>query len=206
MGGRCHTVGHLLVSQAVHAMLLTMRFDVFPHQLAFLIDNPIRRAIIGPKAVADRMPLTADSQVLEIGCGPGTYSIEVARRIPEGHLELFDLQEEMLNKTRRKIEKAGLEKDAGYTQGDARDLPFGDAAFDIVFLVTVLGEVPDRKQCLASIRRVLRPGGCLSITEHLPDPDFHLVSRLRALVEEKGFRFDQRFGRPWCYTANFIAA
>ena len=46
---------------------------------------------------------------------------ESARRIPQGHLELFDLQKEMLEKARRKIESAELHN-VGFTQGDAVDL------------------------------------------------------------------------------------
>jgi len=141
--------------------------------------------------------------VLEVGCGPGLFSVEVARRLPDGHLELFDLQREMLDKTRSKIEAAGLAKIVGYTQGDARELALPAAGFDVAFLVAVLGEVPEPEKCLRALRRVLRPGGLLSITEHLPDPDFSRFSRLRALVEGEGFDFIERFGRPWSYTANF---
>jgi hypothetical protein len=50
---------------------------------------------------------------------------------------------------------------------------------------------------------VLRPDGLLSITEHLPDPDFSWLSTLRALVEAEGFAFEEHFGPPWSYTANF---
>ena len=75
----------------------------------------------------------------------------------------------------------------GYTQGDARRLPFPRASFDVAFLVAVLGEVPEPRKCLRALHRVLRPGGLLSITEHLPDPDFSKLSTLRALVEGEGF-------------------
>ena len=65
----------------------------------------------------------------------------------------------MLDKTERKIEKAGLDATVGYTQGDARDFPSATDPSNTVFLVTVLGEVPDRTRCSASIRRGLRLGG-----------------------------------------------
>jgi hypothetical protein len=50
---------------------------------------------------------------------------------------------------------------------------------------------------------VLRSEGLLSITEHLPDPDFSRLSRLRTPVEEGGFALVERFGPPWSYTAKF---
>ena len=59
------------------------------------------------------------------------------------------------------------------------------------------------QKCLRALHRVIRPGGLLSITEHLPDPDFSRFSRLRELVEREGFEFSERFGPPWSYTANF---
>ena len=174
----------------------------FPHQLAFLIDNPIRRLLFAPVTLADRLPLTPSSRVLEVGPGSGYFSVEIARRVPEGHLELFDLQPEMLEKARRKLEAAGL-RNVGYTEGDAGELPFGEADFDVAFLVAVLGEVPDEQACLRSLYRVLRPTGTLVVHEHLPDPDFSPLHTLRALVEEERFVFLQSCGWPWNYTATF---
>lgn len=182
---------------------LTGRQPFFPHQWSFILELPARRLLITPAQLADRLHLTKRSQVLEVGCGSGVFSVEVARRVPQGHLELFDLQPEMLDRSRRKIEAAGLEGVVGYTQGDARRLALPTAQFDVAFLVAVLGEIPEPRRCLAALRRVLRPGGLLSITEHLPDPDFSRFSRLRALVEAEGFECFERFGPPWSYTANF---
>ena len=113
----------------------------FPHQLSFFINNPIRRLLISPNRFADRLALEPTSRVLEVGPGSGYFSVEVARRIPEGHLELLDLQPEMLNKARRHLQSAGL-WNVGFTEGDATALPFPDSDFDIAFLVAVIGEVP----------------------------------------------------------------
>jgi ubiquinone/menaquinone biosynthesis C-methylase UbiE len=179
------------------------RQPYFPHQMSFILELPLRRLLISPSQLADRLKLKKDSMVLELGCGSGVFSVEVARRVPDGHLELFDLQAEMLERARRKIQAAGLWKVVGYTQGDARRPPFPRASFDVAFLVAVLGEVPEPHKCLRALHQILRPGGLLSITEHLPDPDFSRLSTLRALVEAEGFALEEHFGPPWSYTANF---
>ena len=59
---------------------------------------------------------------------------------------------------------------------------------------------------LAEIRRVLAPGGVLSISEHLPDLDFAPFSRVRRLVESPGFELHRREGPPRSYTVNFKKA
>ncbi len=115
----------------------------FSHRLSFVINNPIRRLLISPQRFADRLPLGPTSRVLEVGPGSGYFSVEVARRVPRGHLELLDIQPEMLAKARRHLKAAGL-RNVGLTEGNATALPFPDSDFDIAFLVAVLGEVPTR--------------------------------------------------------------
>jgi ubiquinone/menaquinone biosynthesis C-methylase UbiE len=182
---------------------ITGRRSYFPHQMSFILELPLRRLLITPSQLADRLHLKKDSRVLEIGCGSGLFSVEVARRVPAGHLGLFDLQAEMLERARRKIQAAGLGKVVGHTQGDARRLALPRGSFDVAFLVAVLGEVPEPRKCLRTLHRVLRPGGLLSITQHLPDPDFSRLSTLRALVEDEGFALKEHIGPPWSYTATF---
>ena len=162
----------------------------------------MRRFILSPKKLADRLHLKEDFNVLEIGPGPGYFSVEVARRIPQGHLELFDIQEEMLEKAHHKIESAGLHN-VGFTQGDAIDLQFDDDEFDVVFLVAVLAEVSDKERCLDAIYKILKPSGLLSITEQPGDPDFLPLSVVRSLAEKQGFEFIESYGRKKNYTANF---
>lgn len=70
-------------------------------------------------------------------------------------------------------------------------------------MVTVFGEIHDPEACLAEARRVLKPAGVLSVSEHLPDPDFTAFPALRRRVEAAGFALEARFGARWAYTANF---
>jgi CAAX protease family protein len=175
----------------------------FPHELSWLIDNPLRRLFIAPETLADRLAITETSRVLEIGPGSGYFSEELARRVPRGRLELFDVQDEMLGKAGRKLSARGF-RNVGFTKGNASaGLPFPEAQFDVAVLVTVLGEVPDKDRCIKSIHRVLRPDGVLAIHEHLPDPDFIPFKQLRSAVERYGFVFKARWGRWWNYTATF---
>lgn len=177
----------------------------YPHQLSFLLSNPLRRLVDPPERLADRLELSADFRVLEIGPGPGFYSVEVARRIPRGHLELYDIQPEMLAKARRKLERAGLEN-FGCTVGDAANLPFDAGTFDVAFLVAVLGEVTDRRACVRSVHRVLRDGGLLSVTEMPGDPDRLSVEQVRRAAEGAGFRWIETIPGFRGYTATFRRA
>jgi len=174
----------------------------YPFQMSFWLDFPLRRLILSPKKLADKLHLKENFKVLEIGPGSGSFGVEVARRIPRGHLELFDLQKEMLEKARHKIELAGLHN-VGFTQGDAVDLPFDENEFDVVFLVAVLGEVSDKERCLDAMYRVLKPSGLLSITEQPGDPDFLSLPVVRLLAEKRGFEFVECYGKKKNYTVNF---
>lgn len=177
---------------------------VFPHELSGLLEFPLRRFILSPPVLASRLSLRPDFSVLEIGCGSGYYSIEVAKCLLSGHLKVFDIQPEMIQKCISRVAASGL-RNVSFATGDGAALPFTDAQFDLVYMVTVLGEVRDREACLKSIRRVLRPGGLLSISEHLPDPDFISITALARMTTPCHFRLERHYGPRMAYTANFRA-
>jgi len=159
----------------------------YPHQLAFLLRIPLRELVFSRRRLVALLRLESDSRVLEIGPGPGFFSAAVARAVPAGGLALLDLQREMLRKARRHVQRAGL-SNVHFACGSAAHLPYRPATFDRVFLVAVLGEVPDPTECVREIARVLRPGGRLVITELPGDPDALSQADLQAMVEPFGFR------------------
>lgn len=169
----------------------------YPHQAAFFLNNPIRRALSNPARKIEAIGLTGNEHVLEVGPGPGFYSVQIARRLTYGRLDLFDLQPEMLDKARRQLELAGFQ-DVGYTAGEASDgFPYPDDTFDVAFLAAVIGEVPDQPACIRSLSRVLKPGGRLVFAEAFPDPDRVSVRDLRDLVEPENFEFVRSSGNRW---------
>lgn len=103
---------------------------------------------------------------------------------------------------RKRLEKTEM-TNVEYRKGDAASLPVDSGAFDIVFLVTVLGEVPDRAACLREIRRVLRGDGLLSLTEQVGDPHFIAMPEILSLAQAAGFRCCAKYGIRWNYTVNF---
>jgi ubiquinone/menaquinone biosynthesis C-methylase UbiE len=171
-----------------------------------MLHNPIRRALMKPAGIIDKLGLSGSERVLELGPGPGFFSVEIARRLTYGRLDLFDLQPEMLEKARRHLEHAGFH-DVGYTAGQAAEgFPFPDNSFDVAFLAAVIGEVPDKQACIRSLSRVLKPGGRLVFTEMFPDPDRISVEELRDLAEPEGFDFEEATGSRWATIVRFRGA
>jgi ubiquinone/menaquinone biosynthesis C-methylase UbiE len=144
-------------------------------------------------------------RVLEIGPGTGYYTLDLARWVGhEGTIEVFDLQQEMLDHTVRRAREKGL-WNVNPTQGDAQDLPYEDGSFDAAVLVTVLGEIPDQEAALREIARVLRPGGRLVVGELFGDPHMVTMGSLRGRAESVGLRFDGRVGSALAYFARLTA-
>ena len=141
-----------------------------PVEYASWLLNPLRYLIVPPGRIVGRLQLLPTDRVLEIGCGPGFFSPAIARQLATGHLTLLDAQAPMLRMAARRLEERGL---ANVTRvlGLAESLPFANAVFDVVFMVTALGEVRDRATAVKEAARVLRPGGRFSSTEAAGDPD-----------------------------------
>jgi ubiquinone/menaquinone biosynthesis C-methylase UbiE len=170
----------------------------YPHWAAVFLNNPVRRQVGQPGRVVDALALAGNERVLEIGPGPGYFSTELARSLPLGRLELFDLQPQMLDKARRRLDSANVGCRVGFHSGDASaGLPFPDESFDVAFLAAVLGEVPDPDACIRSLERVLSPGGLLVFVEAFPDPDRQSVAQLRELAEPRGFVLQSWEGTTW---------
>ena len=166
---------------------------VFPHQMTWFLDLPGRGLIMSAKTVANRLPVSSSATVLEIGPGSGYYSVEVAKKLVHGRLEILDIQKEMLDKCKLKLDSAEL-RNYGTHLGDGRTLPFDANVFDAIYMVTVFGEIENRHDFLIEAARVLKPDGVLSITEHHPDPDFESSSILQDSVESQGFTLVQKLG------------
>jgi ubiquinone/menaquinone biosynthesis C-methylase UbiE len=101
--------------------------------------------------------------VLDVGCGGGQNAVELLKRLPAIDLTGVDLSESQVDRA------TGRNRDfhsrSRFVQGNALDLPFDDATFDIVYSIASIKHWPDQKRGLAECLRVLIPGGRLFILE-----------------------------------------
>jgi ubiquinone/menaquinone biosynthesis C-methylase UbiE len=160
-----------------------------PYSQRFWVEAP--HPLITRTRLLDALAPSEGETLLEIGPGTGYYTLDVARAV--GRLHVFDLQPEMLDHTLRRAREAGIDN-VEPRQGDARSLPYRDAAFDAAYLVAVLGEIPDQEAALRELRRVVRPGGRLVVGELFGDPHMVGEQALRRLAAATGWQFERRVG------------
>ncbi|UCF13749.1 MAG: methyltransferase domain-containing protein [Thermoplasmatales archaeon] len=177
-----------------------------PAFIGKILDSNLRRKIQSPEKVIQRSGIKKGMQVLEIGCGSGAFTTFVAQAVgPKGNVYALDIQQEMLQQLENKL-SSPENKDITnikLIESSAYDLPFDDKSIDLVFMVTVIGEIPDNDKALKEIKRVLKPGGILAITETFLDPDYLLKSTLKKKGEKAGFNLDKISGSFWHYTIRF---
>ena len=172
-----------------------------PAALSWLVDNPVRHRAV-PRLL-DRVDIRPGERVLELGPGPGAFTVEAARRVgPHGRLIAVDIQPRMIAQVEARVRQAGLTNVETHV-ASAHRLPLSAASVDRAFLITVLGEIPDPNRALAELHRVLAPDGVLSVGEAFPDPDYPFASETIRRVEAAGFRLAERHGNFWEYTLNF---
>ena len=178
---------------------------VYPVEYAHWLVNPARRLFFPPSRLVRLLRLQPDDQVLEVGPGPGYFSPSVARAVSRGKLTLCDLQAGMLALAEARLRKSGCTNFETMT-GSATSLPFDDRSFDVVFMVTVLGEVGDavaRAGAVAEAARVLKPGGLFSATEMFGDPDYVRSAQMEGFAAAAGLTPERRYGPRFFYTWNF---
>jgi demethylmenaquinone methyltransferase / 2-methoxy-6-polyprenyl-1,4-benzoquinol methylase len=112
-------------------------------------------------------------QVLVVACGTGRGMIELAQAIgPTGRVDAMDLSEQMIEQARAKCEEKGLTDRVHFKQGNAKELPYPDGAFDIVYNGYMLDLIPldSFEPILKEMKRVLKPGGKLVLL-NMSKPD-----------------------------------
>ncbi len=175
---------------------------VFPPKYAFTLLIPFRNIFLSPKRLIQRLELQENHTVLEIGPGPGYFSLPVSRILKKGKLVLLDIQQEMLDMARRRLEKRKI-TNVEYKLCSGESIALESKSFDRVFMVTVIGEIDNKDLYLKEINRILKDDGMLSISELAGDPDKISQNDLQSLVTKYGFQVNTIYGNKRNYTMNF---
>jgi ubiquinone/menaquinone biosynthesis C-methylase UbiE len=155
--------------------------------------------------------LGAGTSVLDVGCGPGTITTDLARLVAPGPVVGLDTAEEIVAQAR--VEADPALPSLSFETGTVFDLRFADGSFDVVHAHQVLQHVGDPVAALVEMRRVCRPGGVVAARDsdypgfrYFPeDPELdRAIATYGALTRRNGANWDA--GRrllSWAHAAGF---
>lgn len=190
----------------LHTILRIVRsFHKFPipEFLANLIDNPLRRRIQPPGEMPLRHGIMPGMAVLEVGPGNGRYTIETARRVgSSGKVVTIDVEPKMITRVQQRAEAEGV-ANLEARVADVYDLPCEDGAFDAIYMITVIGEIPEPQRAMREFHRVLSSSGLLAFSELLFDPDYPRAHTLIRMAAAANFRLKTKLGNFFSYTLVF---
>ncbi|GIO83550.1 demethylmenaquinone methyltransferase [Paenibacillus faecis] len=119
------------------------------------------------KFTMNKMNMAPGDTAIDLCCGTCDWTISMAEA-SGGPITGLDFSENMLKIGRRKVEDRGLDRSIRLVQGNAMDLPFEDDTFHFATIGFGLRNVPDPRQVLAEMTRVVKPGGkvvCLELSK-----------------------------------------
>ena len=164
---------------------------VCPAEYAGSLDNWLRRLIHDPHKILSPF-VTGGMTVIDLGCGPGYFTVELAKLVgEEGKVVAADLQEGMLEKVISKIKGTELEQRIliHKCQEDKTGIP---EKADFVLAFWMIHEVPHHQNLFRELKSLLKPGGKIFIIE----PRMHVTAKsfkkVIFLLESEGFEILER--------------
>lgn len=198
-------LGALVGSQA------KLRYDNYrqpyprPHQWRRLLEHPWRLWYRKPGEMVDQLGIRPQMTVLELGCGTGVFTVEITQRLGEGgQLHVVELQEAYLRQAQQRVKAAGLQTRVTFHHSGAYALPIDTDSIDLAVVIATLAQIPERFTALHELRRVLKPGGHLVISEELPDPAYVPPPVMRRWLTAARYRPIGQSGSPFCYLQRYV--
>jgi ubiquinone/menaquinone biosynthesis C-methylase UbiE len=137
----------------------TLRRYTHGHEQATLASHGARTAA---NSAAFLLPvLDQGMSLLDVGCGPGTITLDLAELVAPGTVVGIENVDEPLNAARAAAKRRGDSR-TRFQLGDALDLPFEDDSFDVVHAHQVLQHLTDPVRALREMARVCKPGGWIA--------------------------------------------
>ena len=145
---------------------------ICPLEKADSLDTIFRRWFQNPKKIL-KPYIKEGITVLDLGCGPGFFSVELAKMVgSSGKVIAADLQEGMLQKLQEKIKGTELEKRITLHKCEVDKIGLNENV-DFVLTFYVMHEIPDQNNLFTEIKTILKPNGQILIVE----PPFHVSKK-----------------------------
>ncbi len=163
--------------------------------ISLMHDNPILPIFRSPGRLLGAAGLGAGQSVLEVGCGPGFFTIPAAEIVEaEGTIYAVDVHPAAIARVKERIEKGGI-RNVKPILANASDTGLPDKSIDLAFVFGLLHIAGGIEDVISEVHRVLKPGGILSF-EKTRGPAKGLVEA----AEAGGFIYSERRGRIFLFT------
>lgn len=174
---------------------------VCPVELSNSLDSKIRSWLQNPKKILNPF-ISKGMKVLDVGCGPGFFSIELAKMVGEtGKVFSVDLQEGMLQKLRNKIKGTPLEEIITTIKCETDEI-IVEEKVDFILAFYMVHEVPNKKLLFETLKNILNDDGEILIVEpkffHVSKKEFNLTIEK---AEQIGLRSTQGPKLPFSFSA-----
>ncbi|AQQ54860.1 class I SAM-dependent methyltransferase [Planococcus lenghuensis] len=135
----------------------------FNPENAHLLYNEERRITLPPERVIGYLRVKQNDEVADLGAGNGYFTIPLAQMVSKT-VTAVDIEPRMLAMLQENAEREKV-GNIQCVQSDLESIPFGDRSFDKVLIAFVIHEVEDPDKVLVEVRRLLKPGGIVLMTE-----------------------------------------
>jgi ubiquinone/menaquinone biosynthesis C-methylase UbiE len=162
--------------------------QVMGHQGAAWLERSAREVEERPDRVVEGMALAPDAEVADIGAGTGYFTFRIAADVPTGRVYAVDVQPEMLEVLRKRIERRAITNVTPVLGADD-DPKLASDSVDAVLLVDAYHEFAHPFEMMQGIRRALRPGGRVFLIEYrgedprVPIKPLHKMTQAQAITE-----------------------
>ena len=163
--------------------------------ISLMHDNPLLPIFRNPQRLLKAAGLKPGQKVLEVGCGPGFFTIPAAKIVEnEGVVYAVDVHPLAIERVKEKIEREGI-KNITPILANASDTGLPDRSIDLAFIFGLRYIAGGLENVIAEIHRILKPGGVLSF-EKTKGSEKKLIDE----VERGGFIYSGRQARIFLFT------
>jgi ubiquinone/menaquinone biosynthesis C-methylase UbiE len=162
------------------------RYDRMHFGIIRIVHETLYGIFVNPYRLLTEAGLERGQQVLEVGCGPGFFTIPAAKIAGEtGYVYALDINAAAVEHVRRKIAREEL-TNVEAKLADASETGLSDESIDVAFLFGVMHSFKDVNKVLKEMHRVLKTNGTLSIQSRLPEKELLKTVTTKGLFNLRG--------------------
>jgi Methylase involved in ubiquinone/menaquinone biosynthesis len=176
---------------------------VMGHRGANWLERPARAEKERPDLLVDSLPLGPSDTVADIGAGTGYLSFRVAPRVPQGNILAVDIQPEMLDMIRSRIDERGVDN-VTPIRGTVTDPQLPADSVDLAYMVDAYHEFSHPYEMMTALMEDLTPGGRVVLAEYRREDPSIPIKTLHKMTEAQVRKEMEAVGLEWVETKDML--